>query len=272
MLVLAVACDLLPGEEPRGELLAAVGERELFSEDVADVLPRGLSPGDSVQQLREWVDRWVRDAALVVEAEASFGDDPEIERLVDDYRSSLLVDRYRDRLYATGAGDTLTDDQLREEYERAGGAVTLDEPLVRATLIKVQTPVPDKDEFERAWYSASGDEHAGVVRAYAKTYANLALLDEAAWLRLDELVALLPAGMVGSVQVGTRVAQRDGFAYYLRVLERAEAGQPAPWSYVRPRLRATARQQARAAFLAERAEASYQSARRRDDVKIYLDE
>ena len=267
------SCHYFAANSQRGELLAEVGSQQLFAAEATARLGDGVRTEDSTARLRQYIDDWVRRASLLEEAEQALGGDPRIEQLVTDYRHSLVLDRYRQQLYeATAQDSTMTDDELIRLYDQDGAVRELEESIARVVLVKVKHPIPEKDEFEAAWYSTTGEENFQAVKAYAKTYANLALLDRDRWMRVDELNALLPSGLAGSIRAGTRVAQADGYTYYLRILERFEAGESAPLAYVRPQLRAAAQQQHRAAFLAERTEASYRAARKRDAIKIYFDE
>ena len=272
LLTCATGCDYFERAREGEVLLAEVGEQRLYNTDLAAKLVGPKNAADSLAQLRQLVDQWTRRAAMLDEAEGQLGGDVEIERLVADYRASLLLDRYQEQLYASVPALELDEAQVAQRYQEAGAATLAQVPLVRAILNKVEQPIPDKEAFERAWYSQTGAEHQQAVEAFAKTHANLSLLDRERWYPEAELAALLPQANASSIQPGTRVLTQDGFAYYLRVIERVAAGQPAPLSYVRPQLLAAARQQHRAAFLAERANASFQAARQRNDVKIYLDD
>ncbi len=264
------SCDRLKGDTSRGQLLAEVGSQQLYLSDVAGVVPPGLPVADSTQILADFVGRWVRDAAVSEEAISQLGESPDIERLVDQYRTSLARDRY-ETLVASERIDTIvTQEQLVQTYENSKAGLSAKQDLLRAILIKMPSPVPDQENFEEAWSAFDDPDQWASCLQMAKEYSSLAFLDKDKWYTSAEIDALVPKGSSGSIKKGSSVSKGDGHVYYLRVIELVKQGEVTPLPYVRERLRKIILEQRKSTFLGAYTEELYQAARTQNSVKIYI--
>ncbi len=269
-LVSIIGCDRLKGDMTRGQLLAEVGSQQLYLSDIAGVVPPGLTIADSTQILSDFVDRWVRDAAVSEEALSQLGESPDIERLVEQYRTSLARDRYETSIASERIDTAVTQDQLLQTYENSKAGLSAKQDLLRAMLIKMPSPVPDKENFEEAWKGFEEPEQWATCLEMAKEYSSLAFLDGEKWYSAAEIEALLPNGSSGSIKKGSSVAKGDGHVYYLRVIELVKQGEVTPLPYVRERLRKIILEQRKSTFLGAYTEELYQAARTQNRVKIYI--
>ena len=73
-------------------LLAKYKNEKLVLADIEPLLPVFQSPEDSIQFISVMVDKWIRNKVYLEEAKMQIKSNEEIERLVDDYRSSLILD------------------------------------------------------------------------------------------------------------------------------------------------------------------------------------
>lgn len=76
------------------DILVAVGDSTLRVADVVSRIPRGLDPADSTMMFHNIVDTWVRNLVLAEVAEKNIPDPERIEKMVEDYRNSIIVSEY----------------------------------------------------------------------------------------------------------------------------------------------------------------------------------
>lgn len=269
-LVLLVGCEKLIGDTARGQLLAEVGSQQLYLSDVEGIVPPGLTSVDSVQVLADFIGRWVRDAAVSEKAIEQLGASPDIERLVEQYRTSLARDRYETMVALQRIDTSVSLQQLQQTYENSKAGLTAKQALVQAVLVKMPSPVPDRADFDNAWSNSEDPDQWAIVLEMAKEHASLSLLDTAKWYSTAEIEVLLPTRAVGSIREGSSVANGDGHVYYLRINELVKEGEVSPLPYVRERLRKIILEQRKAAFLGTYTEEIYQEARTQNRVKIYI--
>ena len=259
------SCDRFGSDVSRGQLLAEVGSQKLYITDVKGIVPSGLSNTDSIQILADFVGRWVRDAAVSEEAISKIGDRPDIERLVDQYKTSLARDLYETSIAAERIDTTVSQQQLLQIYENSKAGLSAKQALVRAVLIKMPSPVPNQENFEEAWEAFEDPSQWATCKQMAKEHSSLAFLDTNKWYTASEIEVLLPNSASSSKTIGSNVAKGDGHVYYFRIIERVNAGETTPLPYVRERLSKIILEQRKSAFLGTYAEEIYQAARTQND-------
>lgn len=264
-----VACGYLGGDTDETPVLARVGDRVLHQSAVGALVPPGTPADDSVAVLRDYVLRWAREASLSNEAAAAVGDDPRIERLVDDYRVSLQRQRFEEELVAGAVDTTVAPEEYETLYAELAESVEAPHQLVRALVVKFPADHPRLGEFERVWGASRGEEVVPELASLSEGAAALALLDPRRWYEAPELRLLIP-GIDGDIRVGSRVIDDEGDRYFLRVFESVRRGKPAPLAYLEPRLRRLLLEQRRAAYLEDYTNRVYREAEARGDVHIYV--
>ena len=264
-----MACGLLGAEPDDSPVLARVGERTLRASAVGSLVPAGTPPEDSVALLLDYVQRWAREASVSNEAAAAIGDDPEIERLVRDYRASLQRQRFEEDLLARAIDTAVTAAEYEALYDELDESLAAPHQLVRALAVKLPADHPRMAEFERIWGASAGEEVTPELRQFGAEAASLALLDPGRWYEAPELRLILPGGD-GDVPTGARVIDEAGARYFVRVLESVRRGARAPLAYLEPRLRRLLLEQRRAAYLADYTTRVYREAEARGDVHIYV--
>lgn len=271
---LSLLCALPPAcredaAEGEGAVIAELGTRRLYLGDAGGVVAPGSSAADSLAALRAFAERWVRDAAVAEAAAAEIGaDEARVARLVADYRDRLLRLRYEDRLARTGVDTVVGDEELARLYDEERPLVDAPAGIARVILLTYGGEPPDVEAFLEDWAMLRRDTAAKArVLAHGEAYAELALADERRWRDVGAVAALAGGLDADRIRDGANV-RREGT--YLRVLDYAGPGEPAPLAYVRDRLRGIVVTRRRAAFLASERARLYDEARDRDAVKIYL--
>ena len=269
-------CGLVPDHWGLGSvrdesaLLARVGDRELRASQVGHLVEPGTAPEDSLRIVRNYVERWTREAAVVNHAAEDLGSDADIERLVEDYRGSLQRHRLEERLINEGVDTVVSADELLARYNAMSEGYTAAHELMRALLVKVSLRSDSLDEYEDLWREVTVETVPDQLRTLASGDAELALLNPLRWFEAAELQALLPKG-AEDVSRGSRVTDAEGYRHYLRVLERVPRGDRAPLAYLEPQLRKMILEERRASFLSAYVDQVYRDAQANDEIEIYVD-
>jgi hypothetical protein len=222
------------GDRQGDELLAKVYNKSLYRSEIEGVVPPGTSPEDSLLLVRAYIQRWVREQLLMYEAERNIPKDLNIDKLVRDYRASLVRFNFEEQIVAEQMDSTVTESELRAFYESNKDQFQLESTILKCQVIVIPYKAPQQ-EFNRLWYSKNpADEHR--LRVLSKQWAKEALLDTERWHRLEEVSALLPRGTISSENVAPRregILSDGDFRYYYRVLDVVRGKETAPLEYVR---------------------------------------
>ena len=100
----------------KGEKVAQIGRAALYKTDFEKVIPKGISPQDSVLLAKQYIDSWAIKQLMLQKAEEQLPKgERDVEKLLEDYRTQLLVFRYENK-YVEERLDTLVSIREREEY------------------------------------------------------------------------------------------------------------------------------------------------------------
>lgn len=250
-------------------LLAKVYNKNLYLSELEGIVPPGTSPDDSALLVRAHVQRWVRDQLLMYEAERNIPKDLNIDKLVRDYRASLVRFNFEEQIIAEKLDSLVSENDLRDFYEHNKDQFQLESTILKCQLIVIPYKAP-QGEFNRLWYSKNPAD-AERLRALSKQWAKEALLDTERWHRLEEVSALLPRGTLTSENVAPR---REGtlsdgdFRYYYRVLEVVRGKETAPFEYAREQARAILLHKRKQELIERWKEDLYQQELRRQNIWI----
>lgn len=236
----ATACEpSYSTEEEKDRLLAQVGAKSLHISEMEGMFPEGISGEDSTLIIESYVSRWVRETAILNEAERNIPDDLNINKMVRDYRASLVRSNYEKILVKEMLDTTVTADELKSFYEENQLLYELQKPIVRCLFLKVPMPTPEQDRLRKIWNKAKEDS-LEELQAYADQYAQVALLQKDLWYAVEEVASQLPEGTltVGNVGSKREFTQRDEHhQYYFRLFELKNRKEIAPLSYVEEQAR-----------------------------------
>lgn len=251
------------------KLLAKVYNKNLYLSQLEGIVPEGTTASDSALMVTAYTQRWVRDQLLMYEAERNIPKDLNIDKLVRDYRASLVRFNFEQQIVAEKLDSTVSDAELKAFYENNKDQFQLESTILKFQLLKLPPNAPLND-LNKIWYSRSASDEVK-LRNYAKQWAALALLDTEKWYKLDEVAALLPKGTLSSDNVGSR---REGtlsdgdFRYYYRVLETVKGKETAPFEYVREQASKVILHKRKQQLLEKWKEDLYQKELRRENIQI----
>jgi hypothetical protein len=99
-------------------ILARVYNKSLYIKDLEGMFPPGTSAYDSSLITNAYTQRWVREAVLLYEAENNLPKDLNIDRLVRDYRSSLVRNNYEQVLLEQLMETEISTSELANFYDK----------------------------------------------------------------------------------------------------------------------------------------------------------
>ncbi|MCC7504630.1 MAG: hypothetical protein IT259_05000 [Saprospiraceae bacterium] len=251
------------------KVLARVYDRSLYSSELEGVVPPGTPQTDSMLIVSAYVQRWLRDQLLMYEAERNIPKDLNIDKLVRDYRASLVRFNFEQQIIVEKLDSTLNDAELQAYYENNKDQFQLESTILKCLVIKLPSSASQSD-MNKLWNSRKpADEER--LAAFANQWASLALLDREKWYRLDDVAALLPKGTLNTDNIDSRregtVSEGD-YKYYYRVLEVVRGKEPAPFDYVRDQIANVILHKRKQELLERWKEDLYQKELQRENIKI----
>lgn len=258
-----------PGEDDIA--LAKVHNKTLYISELDGMFPEGTSSEDSTLIINAFVERWIRDALMLHEAERNIPSDLNIDKLVRAYRASLIRHNYEKAVVEELLDSSIAKAELIEFYEKNKEQYQLETAIVRCHFIRVPLPVPDASELRRLWNSNSTADKEKLVN-YCNKYAEAHILEDSTWYRVDDLAMELPNGAITSANVSSLrdFSQRDEkYQYYFKAFELKNKTELAPLSYIEDQARKVILRNRKDKLLQNKIEDMYDLESRRNNIKVY---
>lgn len=217
--------------------LATVFDKSLYPSDVRGIVGPGISAKDSTMLVNSFIENWAKEQLIIAIAEQNIPDDLDVEKLVEDYRLSLIRYSYEQKLVEQRLDSVVTDVEIQRYYESALDQYQLDKTIVQGKFIKLPVDAPEQDTLKKWWKNPV--ENRQNLAEYCRIYADKFLVEDSIWIDVDYLAAEFPISSLkeGSIKSGLSTStSNDDFVYYIKVDRVVRQGQIAPLSYVKNKI------------------------------------
>ncbi len=174
LFIIILACE----DNTQSPLVARVGEYSLTTLELSQQIPDGLSHQDSTDLAEDFTDRWIKHKLYLEQAKkASVGDHESVTNLVEDYRESLLVHYFEEKVANDLVDTIVTEEELLQFYTQNESDFILERPIYEfwvlstgvrdAKVIKdleeemkeakepIDISLPDSTDIKVVWLDAS---------------------------------------------------------------------------------------------------------------------
>lgn len=220
-------------------MLVAVGDSVLTVAEVLRQIPSGLSTEDSTLLFRSIVDDWVRDLVLIDVAEKNIDDMDRIERMVEAYRHSLIVNRYLS-IMSDRSGSDIPESRIKSYFEANEDNLILTQPLVKGVLIKVAENDESLDKL-RQWMARLSDEDVDNIEKTGIRHASRYEYFRDQWHEWSVVAEQIPYRFFDAdafVRATKNFeTEADGSVYLLRITDYVPSGEKIPYEFARLKIR-----------------------------------
>lgn len=171
--------------------IVEIGTDVLYEEDIRQVLPLGLSDADSTLFAREFIKNWAQDVLFYQNAIRNIPDTKDIDRLVENYRRSLIEHEYQRRLIEQKFSSEISDDEIEQFYSDNERLFILDESLLKGLFLKISNKSHDLSDI-RKLYTQQDDESFEEIEKYSIRNAARCEFFYDNWRTVAEIEVLLP--------------------------------------------------------------------------------
>ena len=275
-LLATVSCRELPDYLVGDDTVARVGRDELTIHEIAEAVPANLTGNDSLSFAKQYVDRWIVRQLKVEEADRLFsGSEKDIERMVEEYRTSLLNSRV-DQYYVDqqGAGD-FTDEDIAEYYNTHKSDFTLDRTIVKGRIVAFSNSYRQakrlKEQMQKAATSATDDKtFADTCEKNGFQYID----NRSGWVNFADFLSNLPTTRTQDYEplldkMGIQEMEANGTHYYFDFSSVCRRGDVAPLEVVADNIRRILVTQRRSAIIRSHEESIVDQAEQQGHARIY---
>jgi hypothetical protein len=252
-------------------LLARVYNKSLYIKDLEGMFPPGTSAYDSSLITNAYTQRWVRDAVLLYEAENNLPKDLNIDRLVRDYRSSLVRNNYEQVLLEQLMETEISKEELANFYDKNKIQYQLDNPIVKANVVVVPKIISVKDSLKYLWKNAT-DINLARLKNICEEYELAHILDGSKWNEWENLAIYLPRNIDFEAfsKKGKDFSIQDGeFEVWVKILDSKKPQEIPPIEYVEEQLKRMLLLSRKTRLLEEKKEDMFDIAKRKGQIEIF---
>ncbi|MBO7586889.1 MAG: hypothetical protein J6T13_06895 [Bacteroidales bacterium] len=127
----------------RDKVLAEVYYHRLYESELRQNMPTGLSPADSIALANDFIDNWLKEKILLHEAERKLSlRDKNFDKKIEEYRNTLLINRYYDMLTANADTIQISDKELDDFMKGFDNRYTIEKEIVKVNYVKLSKGSP----------------------------------------------------------------------------------------------------------------------------------
>lgn len=190
-LIACAGCTSWLGFKADDEAVARVGSSYLYRSELASQMPSGVAATDSVAYANTLVSKWIVSQLKLQEAEKLFShSEAEIDRLVEEYRRSLLVHRLDRHYLEMEPGAEITDKDITAYYNAHKADFRISQPMVKGEIVAMGDDYRRREQMVK-WFGSSKAEHReDFIESCRK--ANLLHLQFEEWVSFSDFLSNLP--------------------------------------------------------------------------------
>ena len=240
------------------DVLVKVKDRTLGRSEIKQQIPRGLSSADSMLLAGSLEKKWVKDALVydVALRNLEGEDKAEVDKLVEEYRHSLIRYRYQEQLIKERLSSEFQESDKLSYYEENQKKFVLDKALVKGLFLKIPVDAPGLSDV-KGWYRSTSE----------------ASLEK--WVDFDQVMDNIPVHVSNAndfLKANKFVEVSDStYCYLLNIKEYLPVGSVAPYDYASAQIVEMLTNLRKVEFLRKFEEELYNDAVRSGDVKFYTE-
>lgn len=258
-------------DEP--DALVKVNNQILTRSEVQAIIPKGTSNADSLLLAESFIKKWVKNELIQEIAQRNLGDDKElIDKLVDDYRRSLIRYRYQEKLINEKLSGEIQESDELTYYDTNKDKFVLGKNLIKGLFLKIPANAPNISDV-KGWYKSGSVTALEKIEKYSVQNATIYEYFYDRWVDFDEIMDNIPHHLSNPeafLKTNKTLEVTDSSScYLLHIREHLLKGQIEPFEYAEPRIKEILVNQRKLEFLKEFEEELYNDALNGGDVKFY---
>lgn len=241
---LSISCRELPDYLVGSNTVARVGKRELSTTEIKEAMPAGLTGEDSLAFTQLYIDKWLIRQLKIEEADQLFSSSEEdIERLVEEYRQSLLMRKVDQYYVDEQMSEDFSDEDIAEYYNTHKADFTLDRTLIKGRIVRLDENYRQRTKLKEQMKRASNSPSADKTFIDMCEKNNFPIFDHRTeWINLTDFLAYLPIVRQQDYSellntLGVQEMKDNTSRYYFELTSVCGKGNVAPLEIVKDNIR-----------------------------------
>lgn len=217
--LLLQSCNL-KSDDSKGVVVAECYGKYLYGSDLVGVVAPETDIVDSLNRVNAFVDSWIRRELLLHQAEKNLPKEQlDFSKQIQEYQNSLVIYAYETQLAEQKLDTVVTDEEIEAYYEQNKENFQMRQTMVRAAYVILKSDCEQKSDFQKIMRDSDTLmlQRLDIMATY---YAVSSYLDVDNWLRLDELLKIIPIEIYNTESFLKKnrfvMFDKDDFTYLVR--------------------------------------------------------
>ena len=235
------ACNFFKSNT-KTKAIARVNSDYLYKEDIANLVPPGVSKEDSIVIVRNLIDRWAAQKLLINVAEVNLNAQKkaEFDTLIQQYKIDLYTKAYLEEVVKRTTDTIVTVTELKDYYKENNENFKTNGVLVRLRYINIKKDNPKYEVIKSKFFDFRKSD-----KKFWDTYTlqlNSFALNDSIWVEMSQVYAKLPFINPDNkdefISPGKTIQKTDaGNNYLVKISNVIDKNKIAPFEYLKPTLR-----------------------------------
>ena len=234
----AFACSDKGGDVKRTPVLEVEG-KFLYQDEIDQIIPATASLIDSADIAERYIKKWVTDVLVYENAKRNINKLNDIEKRVEEYRKSLIINEYEQALIKERLSGVVTEDEMKKFYETYKSQLISQENLIKGLLLIVPKNAPQIDKV-REWVRLSNTKSLENIEKYSLKNAISYDYFMNNWTSFGEILKKAPFRIEDSgvfVRSASFAETSDSTKMYLlRIVSSIPTGQTEPYDLAKKKI------------------------------------
>jgi hypothetical protein len=222
--------------------IAKVYNSFLYKRDIVKLIPKNISGEDSLLVVKSIISNWATQEILRKRAEENLTstENDSYTKLVQDYKSSLLVNGYKERLIKQQLDTAITVDEIASYYHLNSKNFRLNEVLVKIKYLHFGKDVLDQKEIINQFKS---NKYKDLVSLENQELNFKAVnLNDSTWIKVEDVMLKIPKFRENQKELLLKktkfIQKEDSLGLYLvAVKDVLKRNDIAPLNYITPTIK-----------------------------------
>lgn len=240
LIVLSVffSCENKTADTTRQKILEVEG-KFLYVDELQDIMPPDVAAKDSVEIANSYIRKWVTDVLLYENAERNITNKAEIDQLLEDYRKSLIIHQYQQKLLQERLPKAPSEEEIKAFYEKYKEQLILKENVIQGILLITPANAPQLANV-RSWVKSGNTKSLESIEKYSMQHAISYDYFAERWIPFSEILKKLPLQLEDQTSYlsGRRFIEFSDSTkhYFLNVKASKLVGQTEPFDMAKPKI------------------------------------
>jgi len=237
-LVAFTSCGRKTPDVARKPLLEVEG-KFLYKDELQQIIPPNANDTDSTEIAQSYIRKWVTDVLMYENAKRNITNKAEIDELVENYRKSLIIHQYQQKMIEQRLPKEPAEEDLKAFYTQYSAQLVLKENILKGLLLIVPKNAP-KLANVRSWVQSANTKSLESIEKYSVQNAISYDYFGDKWLDFSDVLKKIPLkiGDPSKFLSSNRFVETSDSTqhYFLRIESFRLTGQVEPYEMAKDRI------------------------------------